>query len=311
MRKRTKYQRKRDRELLVLCLPTAIKTLIFAYLPMVGIYMAFVNYKPGRGIFGSDFVGLENFRFLFESIDAQRIFSNTVFYNVMFIVLGTIVSVALALLLFEINNKISLKIIQTSFFLPYFISWILVSIILQSLLDSTGLLTNLIYTVTGTKISFYTTPAIWRTIIILVYIWKSAGVSAIIFYATLISCDKSIYEAAEIDGASRWQKMLYISIPYLKTMIIITAIMSGANILRSDLGLFFYASQDIANLYPTTDVIDTYIWRILRKSGEFKVGTAVGLVQGVVGLFLTLFANKIVAKIEPSAALFYGREKHE
>jgi len=304
MKQRTKHQRKQDRELFLLCLPTTIKTLIFAYIPMVGIYMAFVDYKPSRGVFGSDFVGFDNFRFLFQSIDAQRIFSNTIFYNVLFIVLGTIVSVTLALLLFEINNKVTLKIVQTSFFLPYFISWILVSVILQSLLDSTGLITNFIYSITGTKISFYTTPAYWRIIIILVYLWKSAGVSAIIFYATLISCDKSIYEAAEIDGASRWQKMRYISIPYLKTMIIITAIMSGANILRSDLGLFFYATQDIANLYPTTDVIDTYIWRILRKSGEFKVGTAVGLVQGVVGLLLTLFANKIIKKVEPSAALF-------
>lgn len=303
-KKRNGLQGKADRQLLVLCVPAFLKLLVFSYIPLVGIYMAFVNYRPSKGIFGSDFVGFANFKFLFKSVDFKRIFSNTISYNLIFIFTGLIVSLLLALLIFEIKNRTALKVYQTMFFLPYFISWVLVSLILQALIDNTGVVTVLIQKIFHKKISFYTTPSAWRIILPLVNIWKGAGVSAIIYYATLMNCDVSLYEAAELDGANRWQKMLHISIPYLKTMICVNTIMSGANILRSDLGLFYYTTKDVTNLWEATDVVDTYIWRLLRKAGEFKIGTAVGLVQGVVGLVFTVIANWIVRKIDAQSALY-------
>ncbi len=299
-----KMQKKSDRQLLTLCLPTTIKLFIFSYIPMIGIYMAFVNYIPRKGIFKSKFVGFDNFKYLFQSVDFKRIFTNTVVYNLLFIFTGLVFSVILALLIFEIHSRKALKVYQTSFFLPFFISWVLVSFILQALIDNDGIITMLIKNISGRTIYFYKDAKYWRFILPIVNIWKGAGVSAIIYYATLMNCDPSLYESAELDGANRLQKMIYISLPYLRTMICVNVIMSGANILRSDLGLFFFATKDIATLYEATDVIDTYIWRIIRKAGEFKIGTAVGFVQGLIGLVLTIFANRIVRRIDEQSALY-------
>lgn len=303
-KKRNLLNKKSDQQLLIMCIPAFIKILIFSYLPLVGIYMAFVNYIPKRGIFGSEFIGFKNFEYLFKTPDFVRIFGNAITYNLMFIFTGLIVSVLLALLLFEIKSRATLKVYQTMFFLPYFVSWILVGNILKVLLDSQGMITKIIENSTGMDYNFYTTPGPWRFILVLSNIWKGAGVSAIIYYATLMNCDICQYEAAELDGANRWQKMWYISIPHLTTMMCVNTIMSGANILKSDIGLFFYATMDNTALWDATDVIDTYIWRILRKAGNFQVGTAVGLVQGVFGLGLTLLANWIVRKIDESSALY-------
>lgn len=305
-KRKNNLQRKADTQLLIMCIPTIIKLFVFSYLPLVGIWMAFVNYIPRRGIFGSKFVGFQNFKYFFQSVDFKRIFSNTIYYNLIFIVTGLVFSVVLALLLFEIRDPAALKIYQTTYFLPYFISWVLVGLMLKALVGENGSITKLIVSLGGEKISFYMKPEPWRSILPMVNIWKGAGVSAIIYYATLMNCDVSLYEAADLDGANRIQKMWYISVPYLKTMMCVNTIMSGANILRSDFGLFYYAANNAtaSNLYETTDVIDTYIWRVLKALGEYKIGTAVGVVQGAIGLILTVFANWIVRKIDEQSALF-------
>lgn len=303
-KKRNGLTRKADRQLLIMCIPTFLKLLVFSYIPLVGLYMAFTNYIPRKGIFGSEFIGFDNFQYLFKTPDFKRIFGNAIIYNLLFMSTGLVFSVFLALLIFEIKSRLTLKIYQTMFFLPYFVSWILVGEILGVLFESQGMITHMIENMTGETYRFYMTPGPWRFILVATNIWKGAGVSAIIYYATLMNCDICLYEAADLDGASRWQKMWYISIPHLRTMMCVNTIMSGANILRNDIGLFFFATKDNTALWEATDVIDTYIWRIVRKSGNFQVGTAVGLVQGGIGLFLTIFSNWIVRKIDEQSALY-------
>lgn len=302
--KYTSAKKKKDWQYFSMCVPALIKIAIFSYLPMIYVYLAFVKYIPKKGLFGSEFIGLDNFKFFFKSLDFSRIFTNSIVYNLLFIFVGLIVAVFLALMLFEINNKTGLKFLQTSYFLPYFISWILVSYIVQALLDSNGMITLAANKIFNLDINFYTTPTAWYTILVIVNVWKGAGVNAIIYYATLLNCDASLFEAAEIDGANSFQKMWHISIPFLRSMICVTTIMSGANILRTDLGLFMFVPKESASLLSAVDTIDYYIWRTIRVSGNFSVGAAVGLVQGVVGLFLTIASNIIVRKIDPEAALY-------
>lgn len=302
-KKRT-LDRKDNIALTVMCIPTLVKIILFAYVPLIWIYMAFVKYMPNRGVFASEFIGLKNFEFFFRSLDFTRIFRNTIIYNLLFIFLGLFAALVLAILVFEIRNRLTLKVFQTAFFLPYFISWILVANIVQALIDSNGMITTLICSLSGEKVNLYTEPDAWWFILVFVNIWKGSGVSAIIYYATLMNCDVSLFEAASIDGANRWQKIIYISIPYLVPMICVNTIMSGANILRSDLGLFLFVPKESGSLRPTTDVIDYYIWRAARRGSNFELATAVGLVQGLVGLVLTLIANKIVRSIDANAALY-------
>ncbi len=266
--------------------------------------MAFVDYKPNKGAFDSPFIGLKNFNFFFKSLDFSIIFGNTIRYNLLFLFVGTLFSLLLAILLYEILNKAALKVFQTAFFLPYFISWILVSYIVQAFIDSNGMVTALVENMVGRDVNMYTELKAWPAILVIVNTWKGAGVSAIVYYATLLNCDMSLFEAAQIDGANKMQKIWFITLPYLRPMVVVNVIMSGANILRSDLGLFMFVPKDSATLRPATDVIDYYIWRTVRETGNFEIGTAVGLVQGLIGLVLTIIVNKVVNKVEPGAALY-------
>lgn len=301
--KRSKLNSKSDRQLLLMSVPSLIKIFIFSYIPMVGIVIAFQDYKPRTGFF-SEFVWFDNFKYLIASPSFYRILYNTVFLNILFIFAGLIVSVALGILMFEISSRKYLKVAQTAMFFPYFVSWTVAAMILLSLLDSRGLITSLVAQITGENIQFYMESKYWPLILVLSSIWKGAGVNAIIYYATLMGADHSVYEAAEIDGASRFQKMIYISVPYLKTMIMVMTIMSFGNILHTDFNMIFYLTKGSGALYPTTDVIDTYIFRIFRTGGNFSVSAAVGLMQSVVGLILSVIVNKISKKIEPQSSLF-------
>lgn len=303
MKKKNRLNQKADRQLLLMAVPSLIKIFIFSYIPMVGIVIAFQDYKPRTG-FLSEFVGFDNFQYLIASPSFYQILYNTVFLNLLFIFGGLIVSVTLGVLMFEISSRKYLKVAQTAMFFPYFVSWTVAAMILLSLLDSQGLITSLVRQMTGENIQFYMESKYWPLILVLSSIWKGAGVSAIIYYATLMGVDQSIYEAAEMDGASRFQKMIYISIPHLKTMIMVMTIMSFGNILHCDFNMIFYLTKGSGALYSTTDVIDTYIFRIFRTGGNFSVSAAVGLMQSIVGLVLSVIVNKISKKIEPQSALF-------
>lgn len=291
-------------EFWLLCLPAIAFFIIFHYIPMFGATIAFKDFNYADGIFGSDWIGFENFKFFFMSQDAWRITRNTVGYSLINLTLGTAVYVGIALLLYEITNRKCIKTYQTIMIFPHFMSWVIVGYITHVLFSSEfGVLNKIITVFGGQKINWYSDPKVWPVILPLVNIWKNLGMSCIMYYAALMGIDSQIYEAAKIDGAGRWRQTISITIPELVPMIIIMTILSVGSIFRSDFGLYYQIPRDIGALYPTTDVIDTYVYRGLQ-GGDVGITAAVGLFQSFVGLVLVVLTNYIVKKIEPDNAMF-------
>lgn len=297
----------KQRSLIILALPILIYTFIFKYIPMVGIIAAFKNYNYSDGIFFSPWNGFDNFKFMMTSNVLWKLTFTTIAYNLVFMIVGTIVPVTLALLLNELKSKKTLKIYQTSMFIPYFPSWIIVSYIVYILLNvKYGVLNNVISAIGIERIDWYSRPNAWIFFIPIISAWKGAGYASIIYYASLISINSEYYEAATIDGASRWQLMTKISIPFLLPIVTIMTVMGLGSIIRGDFGLFYLIPQQelYTLLISTTDVLDTYIYRALKRSGDIPMSTAVGLYQSIVGFVLILFSNKLVRKIDPERALY-------
>lgn len=291
-------------ELLLLTLPALICFTIFNYLPMFGTILAFKDFRYNLGILGSKWVGFKNFEFFFFSQDAWRITRNTVGYGVVFIVMGIICSVFVALLLFEVTNKVSIKIYQTTMILPYFLSWVIVGYITYALLNpSQGVINQLLKMIGAKPISWYAEPQYWPFILTVVNIWKTVGLNCIIYYASLMGINYELFEAAIIDGANRVQKTWYISIPSLIPLMTILSILAIGNLFRGDFGLFYQIPRDVGTLYPVTDIIDTYVYRGLRN-GNIGMTTAVGLFQSVVGLILVVITNYIVKRINSDNSLY-------
>ena len=285
----------------LLCLPAILKVVIFSYIPLVWIIISFQFYIPRRGLFYSEWVGLQNFGYLLKSSIASRLFINTIAIKVLTTVFGTVVSIILGLFLFEIVHKYFLKISQTVLIFPYFVTWPLVGVLVKSFLsERTGMLTGIV-DIFGPRPDFYADPTLWWGIITFCSVWKTAGLSAVTYYAVLTGVDREIYEAAEIDGASKFNCMWYISLPSLKLMVVLNLIMSSANVLKLDFNMIYYVTDNAAALYSSTDVIETYMFRALRTEGDYSISTAVGLFQGVVGLILTIIANKVSKKVSETS----------
>ena len=302
--RRTLKQKRKDRAWFTMCLPAMLHLVLFHYVTYIGIVIAFQFYVPRYGFLYSDFVGFDNFMYLFKSITFTRIVTNAIIFNVLNLVFGTFIGVFLGIFIFEVSNKIFVKMAQTIMFFPYFIAWPVAGTLFASIISDRGVLTHLIMSITGKQIYFYEMPQLWYFIITFARIWKGCGVSAVIYYATLLNVDSSLYEAAAIDGAGRFRRMWHVSVPCLKPMVIIGIIMNSANILKSDFGLMYFLPQNSPVLYPVTDVIETYMFRALRVNGDYSISAATGLVQGVVGLILTLFVNKIVKVVQKDLSLY-------
>ncbi len=290
--------------MLVLALPAVVFYLIFAYTPMVGLIIAFKNYKAPLGIFGSPWNGLKNFEFFFTSQDAFRISRNTVGYALLFIAANLITAVIVALLLNEVRSRRALKIYQTSMLLPRFLSWVIVGFISYTILSPTmGVLNTVIEFFGFQGVDWYTNIAAWPFILLITNVWKVVGLNSLMYYAALLGVDKSLYEAASIDGASKLQQVKHISLPALKPLAIVLTLLALGRIFRGDFGLFYIIPRNIGYLYPVTDIIDTYVYRGLR-TGNLGVTSAVGLFQSVVGFVMIFTVNKIVRKVEPDSALY-------
>lgn len=300
---------KENKEFLFLTLPGTIWFLIFAYLPMFGIIIAFKNWKISGGfiesLIKSEWVGFDNFKFLFNSSDAWLITRNTVLYNIVFIILGIVLPVTLAILLKELLNKRLSKFYQSSMFLPYFLSWVVVSYCLFAFLSpEKGYINGIITSLGGDKVSWYTESKYWSFILIFMSQWKGVGYGTVIYLASICGIDKSYYEAAMIDGASKWQQIKYITIPSLKPVLIIMFITAVGGMFRADFGLFYQLPKNSGALYSVTNVIDTYVYRGLTNLGNIGMSSAAALYQSFVGLVLILVTNGIVRKVDNENAFF-------
>ncbi|MGH4125056.1 MAG: ABC transporter permease [Clostridium sp.] len=300
---------KENKELLILIIPGALWFLVFAYLPMFGVVVAFKDWKINGGflqsLVTSKWVGLDNFKFLFQSSDAWLITRNTVAYNLVFIVLGLALPVTLAILLKEVLNKRAAKFYQSAMFLPYFLSWVVVSYFLYTFLSPRQGLVNGVFRSLGMNpVSWYTQSKYWPLIIIFMSQWKAVGYGTVIYLAAICGIDKTYYEAAMIDGATKWQQIKFITLPLLKPILIIMFITSIGGMFRGDMGLFYQLPKNSGALFPVTNVIDTYVYRGLMNLGNIGMSSAAGLYQSVVGLVLILVTNGIVRKVDNENAFF-------
>ena len=287
-------------------LPGLAYLFINNYIPMAGIIIAFkqVNYR--LGILASPWVGFSNFEYLFATKDAWIITRNTICYNVVFILLTPVIAIAVAVVLNEITAKLSKKFYQTIILIPYLISIIVVSYLVNALLSTdTGFINNSILEPLGRdSVSWYSSPQYWPFILVLVHIWKGFGYNTIIYYATLVGIDRTYYEAAAIDGANRWNQFVHVTLPGLKSTIITLTLLSVGRIFYSDSGLFYQVPMNSGPLINATNTIDTYVYRGLMQLNNVGMSSAAGFYQSVVGFILVLTANIVVSKISKEDALF-------
>lgn len=296
---------KKHSPLLVMCMPATIAILLFNYLPMLGVVIAFKKFRADKGIWGSPWVGLDNFKFFFTSQDAWRITRNTVGLNFMFILLGLIISVIFAIMLNEITKRAYVKFYQTVFFFPYFLSWVVVGFMLFAFLNSKlGILNSLINLFGIESINWYNEASYWPGILIFSYIWKNVGYYSVIYYAGIMGISQEYYEAAAIDGANRFQMIRKITLPLLSPIITVMVLLQIGKIFYADFGMFFFLPRNIGTLYSTTDVIDTYVYRALRVTGDLGMASAAGFYQSIVGFLLVILSNWIVRKYNEENALF-------
>ncbi len=285
--------------------PAVIWLLLFSYVPMFGLIIAFKDYHFDLGIWKSPWVGLDNFRFLVSTSDAWRALTNTLLLNSIFIVTTLVVSLGVAILLYQIQHSVMARFYQAALFLPYFISWVIAGVFVFALLNSdTGMVNKLLVSWGLKKVLWYSTPDVWRYILTFANLWKSVGFWSIVYFAGMLGISPEYYEAAEVDGATGWKKTLYITLPLLMPLITINVLLSIGRIFYADFGLFFHVTHDQGALYRTTDVIDTYVFRGLTKSAQIGMASAAGFYQSVVGFALVFLSNWIVRRIDPDRSLF-------
>lgn len=295
----------RQRNMLILAALPIIQIFIFAYLPMFGLVIAFKDYRFDTGIWGSKWVGLDNFKFFLTSKEFTSIAWNTIFLNFLFIIVGMIAAIFVAVLLFELVGRANTKIYQTVMITPNFLSWVIVGYMAYAFLNpEAGFINGLLQKLGLQKINWYSEPGYWPVILTIVSVWKGVGMNSVYYYANLMGIDSSLFEAAEIDGASKLQKTRYITVPCLKKLAIMLFIMSVGGIFRSDFGLFYQVTRDVGTLYKTTDVMDTYIFRALKTVGDMSMSSAAGFLQSIVGFITVIITNAVVKRLDEDCAMF-------
>lgn len=295
-----------DIPLYIMALPGVALLILFSYLPMGGLVLAFKKYNVQKGIFGSPFNGFDNFKFLFATSDAFIITRNTVLYNIVFIFLNMTLAVVLSLMLSSLRSGRLAKVLQTIYLMPNFLSWAVVAIIVSAFLERSNGYVNHILQMFGQEglVDWYQKISIWPPLLVFINAWKGVGYQAVMYLAVISGISSDYYEAAMLDGASRLQQAVYITIPHLRFIIAVSLIMAMGGIFRGDFGLFYTVTKDSGTLYPVTNVIDTYIYRGLKNQVNLGMTTAAGLFQSVVGFVFVLLANRIVSKVDPDSAMF-------
>jgi putative aldouronate transport system permease protein len=295
----------RYRVLLLMCLPAVVFFFAFSYMPLPGIYVAFVKYNYRDGIFGSRFIGLDNFKFLWTSGKLFSLTRNTILYNLVFILLGNFLAVFIAILLNEMQSKWFKKVSQTIMFLPYFISQVLVGILVFNLLNyDTGFVNGILSSLGLEKWQPYSDAGVWPVILVIVYLWQQTGYNSVVYFAAIMGIDGEMMEAAKVDGANGFQRIRYIILPSLKPTIVILLLFALGGIVKGNFGLFYNIVGTNPILYGTTDIIETYVYRSTMAEFNFSTASAVGLYQSVIGFIIVMTVNFIVKKIEPDYSLF-------
>jgi len=294
-----------SRQLNSMVLPGFLLMFIFNYLPMIGIILAFKEFNPIRGIFGSEWTGLNNFRFFFMSDDFWILMRNTLGYSIWFLVICNITNIAFAILCYNVHNKIALKYYQTTAMLPTFMSMVLISYIVYIFLSPTsGIVNRLIVMIGGEGLEWYTTPSYWPAILSVVKVWNGVGYGSLLYYATMVGIDVTLFEAAELDGANKWQQIIHVIIPELSALICINIIMGLGRALGGDFGLHYQITRNIGMLYESTDIFPTYVFRALQEGSSMGRTAAVGLFQSLCGVILILISNGVIKKIDPDKSMF-------
>lgn len=287
-------------------LPALIYFFINNYMPMYGITIAFRKLDYKLGILNSPFNGFENFKFLFASDNMGPAIRNTLLYNIAFIIIGTIVPITVAILFNGIRNKLAKKIYQTTILLPYLMSMVIVSYLVFAFLSADNGFINksILEPLTGHSISFYQEKAYWPFILVFVNQWKGIGFGMVLYLSTLLGISNEYYEAARVDGATKWQQIKYITLPFLKPTVITMTILSISRICSSDFGLFYQVPKNSGTLYSVTQTIDTYVYNALMNQNNISMSSAASVLQAIIGFILVLASNALIRKISREDAIF-------
>ncbi len=288
----------------MMLLPGLIIMLVNNYLPMFGIVFAFRKMDNYRSLFGTAWVGLKNFEYLFSSNNAWIITKNTIGYNIVFIIIGIVLPITMAIGLNELRNKRVSKIYQSLFFIPYFLSWVVISYLAMGMLSKEyGVINRLILHFNGEAINWYTSPKYWPCILILVNTWKWTGYDTIVYLASVVGVNKELFEAAAVDGASRLQQIWYVTIPSLVPLIIVLVLIRLGRMFYTDMGLFYSVPRNMGPLINATNTIDTYVYRAFVNTGDLGLASAAGFYQAILGLVVLLAFNAIVRKYDKASAI--------
>ncbi len=291
--------------LLLMLLPALIYVLIFSYVPMSGLVLAFEKYQYRGGIYNSPWIGLQNFKAIMIDGKLPGVTRNTILYNIAFIFLGVVFEMGSAILINELRNKYFKKVSQSLMFLPYFISWVVAGAIMYNIFNyERGIWNSIVVTLGGNRFDVYNTPNAWPFILVFLKLWKQTGYGSVVYLAAIAGMDMEMFEAADIDGANAWQKIRYITIPSLIPTMMVLVLMAIGNIFRGDFGLFYQTVKSSALLQPTTDIIDTYVFRLLINNANIGVSAAVGLYQSVLCFVTIMICNKLVKVVNPDYALY-------
>ena len=291
-----KYASKNTLALLFIALPGITYLIINNYIPIVGTFIAFKKFSYAKGIWGSPWCGLDNFKFLFLTDDAWVITRNTLLYNLAFIVIGTVVSVIFAILLHELGELLRGKLFQSVLLFPHLLSWVVTAYLVYALLGSTtGFVNNTILDALGKNgVDWYTAKAAWPFILVIVYLWKNAGYNAIVYMAGIAGIDKEIYEAAKIDGANRWQQTWHVTLPGMKMIIVLMLVLSLGNVLNAGFDQVFNLYSPL--VYSTGDILDTWVYRMGLLNVQFSLATAAGLFKSVISFTLIVISYIVAYK---------------
>ena len=303
--KRVLMELRRNWLLFVMLLPAIAYVIVFAYWPMTGVVLAFKDFKTKLGIYNSPWVGMRNFKFLQISGKLGMLTSNTLLYNLAFIAVGVLLEMGFAIILNEVVGRKFKKTLQTVMFLPYFISWVVVSAIMFNMFNyEKGTINNVIVALGGSRFDLYNTGSAWPVTLVIVNAWKKTGYGMVVYLAAITGLDQEIFEAASIDGANVWQKIRHITIPSLVPQMMILVLLALGNVFRGDFGMFYQTIKDNSILLPYTDILDTYVYRSLMQTGDIGMSAAAGLYQSVLCFVTICAANFTVKKLQPDYALF-------